>query len=259
MPFAPVDGGRRLFYRFDGPEDAPVVIFSNSLGTDHTLWDAQVAVLSKRLRVLRYDTRGHGRSDAPDGEYVMDDLARDVLVLLDGLGIERVRFCGLSMGGAIGQWLGANAPERIERLVLANTGAIFGSPEVWQQRLEAVRTGGMAAVTEAVIQRWFTQGFIARAPDAVERVREILLATPAQGYAGCCAALRDVDYRPLLPRIAIPTLVIGGVHDGATPPERAEELAGKIPHARLVMLDASHLAAVEQAEPFNRALADFLE
>jgi 3-oxoadipate enol-lactonase len=162
------------------------------------------------------------------------------------------------MGGAIGQWLAANAAERIEQLVLANTGAVFGSPQIWQQRLEAVRAGGMEAIVDAVVERWFTRGFVERAPETVARVRAMLLATPPQGYAACCAALRDTDYRPLLPRIKAPTLVIGGVHDGATPPERAEELASTIPAARLVMLDASHLAAIEQPAAFDRALLDFL-
>lgn len=259
MPLATVEGGRRLFYRFDGPEGAPVVLFANSLGTDHTLWDSQVAALTARgLRVLRYDARGHGQSDAPDGEYRMDDLARDALVLLDRAGVETVRAVGLSMGGAIGLWLAANAPERIERLVLANTGAAFGDPEIWRQRMETVRAGGMAAVVDGVIQRWFTPGFVARAPDAVARIRAMLMATPPQGYAGCCAALRDADYRSLLARIAAPTLVIGGEHDAATPPELARELASSIAGARLVLLNAAHLSAVEQEADFNAALLDFV-
>jgi 3-oxoadipate enol-lactonase len=259
MPHATLPGGRRLFYRFDGPEDAPVVLFSNSLGTDHAMWDGLVPTLTSRFRVLRYDTRGHGRSDAPAGEYRMDDLADDVLALLDEAGVEQVRFCGLSMGGAIGQRLAAVAPERVVQLVLANTGATFGGSEVWRSRIDTVRAGGMVAVVDGVIERWFTPGFVARAPEAVAPVRAMLLETPADGYVGCCAALRDTDYRPLAPAISAPTLVIGGAHDQATPPECSEELASGVRGARLVMLDAAHLSVIEQPAAFAAALAGFLE
>jgi 3-oxoadipate enol-lactonase len=259
MAFATTADGNRLFYRLDGPEGAPVVMFSNSLGTDHTLWDDQAANLASRYRVLRYDTRGHGRSDAPGGEYDMVGLARDVIGLLDHLGIEKVRFCGLSMGGAIGQWLGSHAASRIERLVLANTGAVFGTPQVWQTRIDTVKAGGMAAVVEGVLDRWFTPAFREADPAKVEAVKALLLASPAQGYIGCCAALRDTDFRRFLPEVSVPTLVIGGLHDGASPPERAGELADNIPDARLVMLDASHLSLVEQPQLFDAALVGFLE
>lgn len=259
MAFATAIDGSKLFYRLDGPDGAPVVLFSNSLGTDHTLWDVQAANLTSRYRVLRYDTRGHGQSDAPAGEYDMVGLARDVIGLLDHLGIEKVRFCGLSMGGAIGQWLGSHAASRIERLVLANTGAVFGTPATWQTRMDAVTAGGMAAVVDGVLDRWFTDAFRQAEPAAVEAVKALLLSTPAQGYAGCCAALRDTDFRRFLPEVSVPTLVIGGIHDGASPPERAGELADNIPDARLVMLEASHLSVIEQPALFDAALVGFLE
>lgn len=257
MAFAILHDGVTLSYQLDGPADAPVMVLSNSLGTDSALWEAQAPALAA-YRVLRYDSRGHGRSDAPDGDYTMEALARDVLGLLDHLGLERVRYCGLSMGGAIGQWLGAYAPKRLDRLILANTGAVFGTPQLWQTRLETVRREGMAAVTDGVLDRWFTPGFRAAQPAEVERIKAMLLATPPQGYAGCCAALRDTDFRSLLPLIAVPTLVIGGLHDAASPPERAQELADAIGGAKLTMLDAAHLSPVEQPSAFNAALLDFL-
>jgi 3-oxoadipate enol-lactonase len=257
MPHIAVDGARRLNYRLDGPEDAPVVMFSNSLGSDLGMWADQLPALSGRFRVLRYDHCGHGGSDVAEGDYRMERLAEDALALLDGLGIERVRVCGLSMGGAIGQWLAANHPDRVERLALSNTAAVFATPEVWQQRLELVRKDGMGAVVEATIERWFTPAWRESHPDRVAAIRAMLLATSPVAYAGCCAALRDTDYRALLPRIAAPTLVIGGLHDQATPPARAEELAAGIPGARLVMLDAAHVSSIEQAQAFNALLTDF--
>lgn len=258
MGFATTEDGLKLYYRLDGPEDAPVVMLSNSLGTDHTLWSEQMPALTK-YRVLRYDARGHGQSDAPAGDYDMVAIARDVLSILDHLRIDKVRYCGLSMGGAVGQWLGAHAPQRFERLVLANTGAFFGTPQVWQTRMDAVKAGGMAAVVDGVIERWFTPAFAQANPDVIARIRAVLLATPPEGYIGCCAALRDTDFRRFLPKVAVPTLVIGGKYDGASPPERAQELADTIPGAKLVMLEAAHLSALEQTGPFNAALTDFLE
>lgn len=258
MGFATTEDGLRLYYRLDGPEDAPVVMLSNSLGTDHTLWSEQMPALG-RYRVLRYDARGHGRSDAPAGDYDMEAVCRDVLSILDHLEIDKVRYCGLSMGGAVGQWLGAHAPQRFERLILANTGAVFGTPQVWQGRIDAVRAGGMAAVVDGVIERWFTPAFAQAHPDVIARIRAVLLATPPQGYIGCCAALRDTDFRRFLPRVAVPTLVIGGKYDAASPPERTQELADNIPGAKLVMLEAAHLSALEQTGAFNAALTEFLE
>jgi 3-oxoadipate enol-lactonase len=259
MAFATTEDGVRLHYRLDGPEDAPALMLSNSLGTDLELWSGLAPALAREHRLLRYDARGHGRSDVPAGEYALETLARDALGLLDHLGLRRVRFCGLSMGGAVGQWLGAHAPERLERLVLANTGAVFGTPQLWQQRLDTVLREGMGSLVDGVVERWFTEGFRAAHPAEVERTRAMVMATPAQGYAGCCAALRDTDLRRYLPQVAVPTLVIGGLHDSATPPERAQELADGIPGARLAMLDAAHLSVVEQPEAFGGLLQEFLD
>lgn len=251
--------GCRLVCRFDGPDDAPVLVLSNSLGTALDMWAPQLPAFAERFRVLRYDSRGHGGSDAPPGAYSIDRLGRDVVELLDALGVARAHFCGLSKGGFVGQWLGVRAPERIDRLVLANTAAYMGPPSGWQQRIDRVLHDGMGAIAETVLERWFTPAFCARAPEAVEPIRRMLLATPPAGYAGCCAAIRDMDLRPTAPLIARPALVVAGAADPATPPERADELAGLMrAEARVVRLDAAHLANVEQPDAFAAAVLDFL-
>ncbi len=251
--------GCRLAYQLEGPEERPVLLLSNSLGTRLSMWEPQLAAFRGHFRVLRYDSRGHGGSDAPPGAYSLDRLGRDVLELLDALGLSRVHFCGLSKGGMVGQWLGVFAPERLECLVLANTAPYMGPPSGWQQRIELVLRQGMSAIVEGVLERWYTPAFRARAQDAVQHTRAMLLGTPAVGYAGCCAAIRDMDLRPLAPLLKVPTLVIAGAQDPATPPESAEALAramGRTP--TLVRLDAAHLSNVEQPEAFSRAVLDFL-
>ena len=251
--------GCRLAHRFDGRPDGPVLLLSNSLGTDAGMWAPQMAAFAARFRVLRYDSRGHGASDAPPGAYSMDRLGRDVVELLDALGIERVHFCGLSKGGMVGQWLGARAPDRVDRLVLACTSPYMGPPSGWQQRIDSVLRDGMEAIAEATVARWFTPRFRERAPRAVAAVRETLLATAPAGYAGCCAAIRDMDLRPTAPLVTRPVLLVAGAQDPATPPARAEELARSMPGSpRVVTLDASHLANVEQADAFTGAVLDFL-
>lgn len=258
MPFLAANG-IRLFHRFDGPERAPVLALSNSLGTDHGLWEPQMAAFSKRFRVLRYDTRGHGRSGVPAQPATLEQLGSDFLGLLDGLGLERVHFCGLSLGGMTGMWLASNAPARIERLVLCNTSTLMGPPETWNTRIETVRASGMAAVADGVVGRWFTSDFRARAPEAAERVRRMLLETPPEGYAACCAAIRDMDQREAIAAIRAPTLVIAGSHDPATPPDHARFIAGRVAGAKLLELDAAHLSNVEAAERFTQAVIGFLE
>jgi 3-oxoadipate enol-lactonase len=249
--------GCALHYRWDGPEQGPVLVLSNSLGTSLQMWDAQVAALSGQFRILRYDTRGHGRSDVPPGGYGLDRLGRDVIELVDDLGLERFSFCGLSLGGMTGQWLGWRAPERLERLVIANSSACMGPPSGWDARIEAVRREGMAAMATPVLQRWFTEEFRQRGGIASVMLQG-LLDTPTQGYAGCSAAIRDMDMRALLPLIAAPTLIIGGTVDPATPPEHSHQLAAGIAGARLVMLEAAHLSNIEQPDEFTAALGDFL-
>ena len=253
-----VDDGCRIAVCVEGAVTAPPLLLSNSLGTTFGMWDAQMPALTAAFRVIRYDSRGHGQSDAPPGDYSMARLGRDALAVLDSLHIPTAAFIGLSKGGMIGQWLGAQAPHRLTRLVLANTAAYMGPPDAWQTRIEAVRAHGMSAVTEAVLERWFTPGFRDTAPEAVAPVRQMLLATPPEGYAGCCSAIRDMDQRESLKAISVPTLVIGGAQDPATPPAKAQEIATGIAGARLIMLDAAHLSNIEQSQAFTAAVLDFL-
>ncbi len=257
MPFAVLASGR-IHYRIDGKDDAPVLMFSNSLGADLSMWEPQAAALADRFRVLRYDTRGHGKSAVPAGPYAIAQLGGDVVALLDQLGVQRVYFCGLSMGGAIGQWLALNAPQRLDRLVLANTSAKFGTPELWRGRIDAVNAGGVAAIADAVLGRWFTADYAGREPAVLARMKAMMTATSAAGYAACCAAVRDVDHRDLLAGVTTPTLVIIGKHDAATPPADGALLAAGIPGAQRVETDAAHISNIEAADAFNAALTSFL-
>jgi 3-oxoadipate enol-lactonase len=258
MPFAQGQGAR-IHYEIEGPEDGPVLLLSNSLGTDLGMWSPQIPSLAARYRVLRYDSRGHGRSEAPEGPYTIDMLGQDAVAVLDAAGVKRALFCGLSKGGMVGQWLGVNAPDRVGRLVLANTAAFIGAPEVWNQRIETVRAQGMAAIVPGVIDRWFTKPFQERAPDSVARIRDMLLATDPEGYAACCAAVRDMDQRQTIGAIRVPTLVIAGRHDLATSPEQGRLIADTIPGARFLELDAAHLSNIEAEAAFTRALLEFLD
>lgn len=242
----------------EGPADAPVLVLSNSLGTHLGLWDGQLSALTTRFRVLRYDTRGHGSSPLTTPSLSMAMLGGDVLALLDSLKIERAHFCGLSMGGMTGMWLGVHAPERIDRLVLANTAPRIGTADIWNARIAAVRQGGMGAIADAVLERWFSAGFRARAPDAVGRIAAMLTATPSEGYRACCAAIRDTDLWPAVAAIRSPTLVIAGRHDVATPAAEGRKLAERIAGARYVEIDAAHISNVEAADRFTAELLGFL-
>lgn len=257
MPHVTIDGCR-LHYRLDGPAGRPVLLLSNSLGTDMGMWEAQVPAFASRFRVLRYDSRGHGGSDAPAGPCTIERLGRDALGLLDALGIGRVAFCGLSKGGMVGMWLGANAPDRVERLALCNTSARMEPASAWDDRIRAVREGGMAAIVDAVLARWFTPAFRKSRPDAVEPVRRMLLSTPPEGYAACCAAIRDMDQREAIRAIGAPALVVVGEHDPATPPVHGRLIAERIAGAALVGLPAAHLSNIEAAPAFTEAVLAFL-
>ncbi len=250
--------GCRIAWRADGPESAPLLVLSNSLGIDMGMWAPQMAGWARHFRVVRYDQRGHGRSDVPPGAYGLDRLGRDVIELLDALGIEAAHFCGLSLGGMVGQWLGIHAGHRLRRLILADTSSHMGPPSAWNERIDLVRAEGMAPLAQASVERWFTADFAARAPEAVAPIREMLLRTDPTGYAGCCAAIRDMDLRRTARLIEVPALVIGGAQDSATPPPHSEALARTIPGALLAMLDAAHLANVERAAEFEALVADFL-
>ena len=250
--------GDKFNCRVDGSPDAPVLVLSNSLGTNLSMWDAQMPALTARFRVLRYDTRGHGVSAVTPGPYTIGELGRDVLKLLDALKIRRAHFCGLSMGGMISMWLGVHAPDRIGRMVLANTAPKIGTPEMWNQRIDNVRKGGMEAIVDTLLERWFTAAFRARAPEAVARVGAMLRATPPEGYMACCAAVRDMDQRDAIAGIRHPTLVIVGTHDAVTPPAEGRATAERIRGARYVELDAAHLSNVEAADRFTAEAVAFI-
>lgn len=256
--FAIMIDGCRITWRMDGPADAPVLVLSNSLGTAMAMWEDQVPALAERFRVLRYDTRGHGASSVMPGETSLDRLGRDVIELLDQLGIDTAHFCGLSLGGMTGQWLGVHAAERLNGLVIANSSSYMGPPEAWQQRMTVVREQGMAAITPAVLDRWFTSVFAVCETPGLARTREQLLDTAPDGYAACCAAIRDMDLRRVVHLVNCPTLVIAGSQDPATPPDHAKAIVQAIASARLVSLEAAHLSNIEQPEAFTSALLDFL-
>jgi 3-oxoadipate enol-lactonase len=258
MPTIEVNGAR-INYQIDGAENAPPLVLSNSLGTNLHMWDKQVPSLAKRFRVIRYDTRGHGKSEVTTGPYTFRQLGEDALALLDGLKLPKVRFCGLSMGGMIGMWLARHAPSRVEQLVLCNTAAKFGVPDGWNQRIAGVTVSGMKAIGDATMERWFTQPFREKAAGEIREMKAMLESCSPQGYAANCAAIRDVDQRFPISEITAPTLVIGGRHDPATPFAAAELIASRIPGAKLVALEAAHISNVEQPEAFTKALDGFLE
>jgi 3-oxoadipate enol-lactonase/4-carboxymuconolactone decarboxylase len=258
VPFITV-GNTRLFYRLEGVEGRPILVLSSSLGTDHEMWAQQVPDLLPYFQVLRYDTRGLGASDAPSGDYSIERLGRDVLSLVDDLRISKFAFCGLSLGGMVGQWLGANALDRVTALVLANTSPLVDAKSSWDDRRHAVLKSGMAAIVDMVMQRFFSPGTLASGDPYVSSVRATLLGTNPVGYASCCAAIRDMDHTPLLRTIKVPTLVISGDHDLSTPWDRhGEILAREIPGAKAVRLPAAHLSNIERPRSFTEALLDFL-
>jgi 3-oxoadipate enol-lactonase/4-carboxymuconolactone decarboxylase len=258
MPF--IDTGPiKTFYRLEGKPGSPILVLSHSIGTDHGMWEPQVSDLIEHFHVLRYDTRGHGGSDAPAGDYSIEQLGNDLLGLADGLGIRKFAFCGLSLGGAIGQWLAANAPQRIERLILANTAPRFGSREQWETRIRMVKEGGMAAIVDLAMQRFFSAETLQRGDPRTESIKSLLLGTNPAGYIACCAALRDFDSNAFLGKISAPTLVIAGKLDVSTPwAGNGEILAQKIAGAQSLQLNAAHLSNLECPRAFSSAVVEFL-
>jgi 3-oxoadipate enol-lactonase len=251
--------GVNLHATLDGPADAPTLLLANSLGTTSRVWDAQFSALARHFRLVRFDHRGHGESWSPPGPWSIADLGRDVLALLDELGIERASFAGLSIGGMVGMWLAANAPQRVDRLVLVCTSAHPDAEQAWRQRATRVRASGMAAIADAVVARWFTPQFAARQPQQVADYTDMLAAIPAQGYAQCCEALATLDLRAELAAVRAATLVIAGACDLAIPPAHGKRIADAVRGARfLVVDDAAHIAPVEQPEQLTRALLDHL-
>jgi len=258
MPTITTDDGQTLFYTSDGKDGASAMVLSNSLGTTHAMWDAQVAALSRDYRLIRYDTRGHGGSSGPAGDYDLERLARDAINLLDALGLDRVVWCGLSLGGMIGQQLAISAPERLERLIVSNTGAFIGAPDFWNERIRTVQANGVAILADGLIERWFTPEFRDAQPDEVARIRAMLSDTPIDGYCGCCAAIRDMDLRPGIRSAKTPMLVIAGRRDPASPIEKSEEIVALAPDARLELLDTAHLSNIERPEDYTALVLAFV-
>jgi 3-oxoadipate enol-lactonase len=246
------------YHRVTGPPDAPVLVLSNSLGATLKMWDPQARALSRRFRLVRYDTRGHGRSPTPPGPYAIDDVGRDVLELLDHLEVERAHFAGLSLGGMTGQWLAINAPERIDRLVLLCTSPRMGPPEGWADRARTVREQGTEAIVDGTFERWFTPAY--RKANDLSALRAMFAGIDDEGYASCCTIIERMDLTDGLPHIMAPTLVLAGAQDPATPPgEHAEVIAGAIPYARLEVLDpGAHLLNVERAQDVTTLIREHL-
>ncbi len=245
----------------DGPEDAPPLLLGGSLGTTLEMWEPQLPALGGRVRTIRLDTRGHGRSPVPPGPYAIEDLGRDVLDTLDALGLQRVSFCGLSIGGMVGQWLGAHAPERLDRLVLLCTGAHLPPASDWTERAATVREAGtVASLADTLLDRWLTRPYRDANPDTEAWLRAMLLGSDPEGYAGCCEAIGALDLRAGLGRIRAPTLVIGAAQDGSIPAEHGRAIAAAVPGARFERLDpAAHLASIERADAVGALILDHLE
>jgi len=258
MPDIKTDDGCTIHAEVEGPERAPALMLSNSLGTNLHMWDEQVGPVTNHFRLVRYDRRGHGRSGVPKGPYTMERLGRDVLAVLDGLGITKINWCGLSMGGMVGMWLGANAGDRINKLILSNTSAYFPDKSIWDGRIKFVREKGLEGLVDANMERWFTRGFRERSPQAMAKMREMFLATKVDGYIGCGEAIRDMDHRPLLSKITVPTLVIAGKHDPATTLEAGEFIKEHVPGAKIAVLDAAHISNLEQPQAYADTVLTFL-
>lgn len=242
-----------------GPPEAPVLVLGGSLGTTLHMWQPLLDQLGDRYRVVRFDHRGHGGSPVPPGPYTVGELGRDVLALLDSLRLERVFYCGLSLGGMVGMWLGAHAPQRVRRLALLCTAAYLPPAEAWLTRAAQVRAAGAGSIAEAVLARWFTAPYLAGRADAVAPYRAMLAATPAEGYAGCCEAIASMDLRPVLGRIEAPTLVVSALADPITLPAHGEQIAAGVPGARFeIVPDAAHLASVQAPEAVARLVTAHL-
>ncbi|MBC3950729.1 3-oxoadipate enol-lactonase [Pseudomonas folii] len=261
MPFIKLPDGD-LHYQLDGPQGAPVLLLSNSLGTNLSMWDSQMSAFTEHFQVLRYDTRGHGQSLVTEGPYSIEQNGRDVLALLDALQLPSVLFCGLSMGGLIGQWLAINAPQRLQRVVVCNTAAKIGTPDVWNPRIETVLRdgeGAMQALREASVARWFTPEFAKAEPQRVEPVVDMLAQTSPQGYAANCAAVRDADFREQISAITLPVLVVCGTQDAVTTPADGRFLTERIAGAEYAEFHAAHLSSIEAGRAFGDRVVTFLK
>ena len=259
MALVTVDDGTRVNVEADSGSSKPALVFSNSLGTDHRLWDPQVAPFRERFRLIRYDTRGHGKSDAPKGPYSIERLGRDVLAILDHFEITKTYYCGLSLGGMTGMWLGVNAGDRLIRLALCDCAARVPAPDAFRQRAATVRGGGMSTIVEGILERWFTEPFRKAHPETLVPFRETLLESNPEGYAACCEAIADMALEETIRKIKAPTLVLVGADDVATPPSAAELIHSRIAGSKYALLpNAAHITNVEQAVLFNKEVMGFL-
>jgi 3-oxoadipate enol-lactonase len=256
MPTIDADGCP-IHVEFTARPSAIPLMLSNSLGTTLHMWDDQAKPFSERFPLLRYDRRGHGKSGVPKGPYTMERLGRDVLAILDALKIDKVNWCGLSMGGMVGMWLGANAPQRVNKLILSNTSAHYADKQPWADRIKAVREGGVKAISDRVINVWLTKDFQAREPEKTKFLIDMMESTPTEGYIASCEAVRDMDHREIIRDIKAPTLIIAGRHDPATNVEAAEFLRSRIPGATLKVLDAAHISNVEQPREYADTVLKF--
>jgi 3-oxoadipate enol-lactonase len=235
-----------------------VLLLSNSIGTDLTMWDPQIEEFTKHFRVLRYDSRGHGASEVPTGPYSMDRLGRDAVELLDALKINRAHFLGLSLGGMVGQWLGVHAPERIDRLILSNTAAYLGPAKQVNERIREVLKADRSETAETFLRNWFPLNLLESAGPIIAKIHSVLLATDPRGVAGALAAVRDMDLRRPIALISHPTLVIGGQYDTVTLPSHSELIAATVPGAKLIMLPVVHLSNLETPDLYTRITLEFL-
>src|SRR6202789_1581959 len=257
MPMIDADGCL-LNVSVEGRDSGPTLMLSNSLGATMQMWEPQMAALKQLFRVIRYDRRGHGKSAVPAGPYSMERFGRDVLAILDDLNIEKVHWCGLSMGGMVGQWLRAHPPGRFHKIILCNTSCYYPDPTNWHNRIKAVKEGGIASVADAVMSGWLTADFRAREPQIAADMKAMLISSPVQGYLACCEALSTLDQRTLLPKIKSPTLIIAGRNDMSTPVAAGEFMRSQIPGASMTILDASHISNIEQPHAFTDAVVGFL-
>ncbi len=252
--------GVEIAYRFDGRKDGPVVMFSNSLASNLSMWDAQVPALTDKYRLLRYDQRGHGGSEATRPPYSFDLLLEDARALIRALGLGPVHFCGLSMGGMTGQLFGAKNPEMLRSFILCDTSSRMADPTIWDARIKGARGDGMASLAPATLERWFTAPYRAKAKREIERVGAMIASTPVDGFVGCCNAIAAMDQTHLLAGIKTPTLIIVGADDPSTTVAHSEIIHREIVGSKLVVLkNAAHLSNIEQAAEFNAALRAFLD
>jgi 3-oxoadipate enol-lactonase len=257
MAFAD-NNGVRLFYTVDGPADAPALVLSNSMGTTHEMWQPQLAALTERFRVVRYDRRGHGQSSSPAAPYTIEELAADSIAVMDAAGVESAHWMGLSIGGMVGLRIASTAPERIQRLVVASAGVFMGPPEVWNGRIKTAQNRGIEPLANPTMGMWFTKDFLTANAGAVDAIRAQFVQTTLDGFIGCSSAMRDMDQRESIRAVTAPTLVIVGSNDQNTSPNEAALIVGRVPNSSGLILRGSHIINVEQAEAFTGAVLEFL-